>query len=77
MRTKRITTITSFSTTTEMYDAIRRASHELQINASDLIRQAIEEFLEKHSLNFQIECSGMNKQTKPREVSQHDNVSGA
>ena len=50
MRTKIITHITSFSTTGKMYEAIKRVSHELQISASDLIRQAIEEFLQKHSL---------------------------
>ena len=58
MRTKRITTITSFSTTAEMYDAIRRVSHELGIGASDLIREAIQEYLRKRSLDAEISKEG-------------------
>jgi Arc/MetJ-type ribon-helix-helix transcriptional regulator len=78
MRTKRITTITSFSTTTKMYDAIRRVSHELQINASDLIRQAIEDFLQKQSTNSKTGkeekgCLGNSRQANTGEGSQNDN----
>lgn len=54
MRIKRITHITSFSTTGEMYDAIKRVSHELGVGASDLIREAIQEYLRMRSLDSEI-----------------------
>ena len=50
MRTRRITHVTSFSTTGEMFDAIKTVSHKLEMSASDLIRQAIEDYLRKISL---------------------------
>jgi len=50
MRIKRITHITSFSTTGEMYEEIKRVAHQLKITSSDLIRMSIEYFLKKRSL---------------------------
>ena len=58
MRIKRITHITSFSTTGEMYDAIKRVSHELGVGASDLIREAIQEYLRKRSPDSEIGKEG-------------------
>ena len=58
MRIKRITHITSFSTTGEMYDAIKRVSHELGVGASDLIREAIQQYLRKKPLDFEISKEG-------------------
>ena len=60
MRIKRITHITSFSTTGEMYDAIKKVSHELGVGASDLIREAIQEYLRKRSLDSEIGKEGSN-----------------
>lgn len=57
MRTKRITHITSFSLSGEMYQQIKTVSYQLRINSSDLIRMAIAFFLKNRSLN-----SEMNKQ---------------
>ena len=51
MRIKQITHITSFSTTAEMFNAIKNVSHELRISASDLIREAIKDYLQKKSFN--------------------------
>jgi len=58
MRMKRITHITSFSTTGDMYDAIKRVSHEIGVGASDLIREAIQEYLQKRSLDSKISKEG-------------------
>ena len=79
MRIKLITHITSFSTTAEMFNAIKNVSHELRISASDLIREAIEDYLRNRSFNSDAgkegkECSDKNKPTNPGEVSKNDNV---
>ena len=58
MRPKINTHSTSFSMPGEMYAAIKTVSHELGIDASELIRQAIEDYLQKKSFNpGEKECS--------------------
>ncbi|HYA91031.1 MAG TPA: hypothetical protein VEK32_06000 [Thermodesulfobacteriota bacterium] len=42
---------TSFSTTAELYDALRNVAHELKISASGLICRAIQEYIQRISLN--------------------------